>query len=87
MADVTNVVDVTASSGLPGMRQYTVVASDAETFTPVGFSDVSSCSLTYNEDPGSNAALGYTLSGNTITIFANGVTDAAVLVTVYGVSK
>jgi hypothetical protein len=83
MADVDNVTYVT-DYALPGMKDFTVVASDGETFPVPGFSRVSSCQITYNEDPSTGNPWGYTVSGKTITFQCTSASDVKICVRVNG---
>lgn len=83
MAAVTDVTDVT-DFALPGLKCFTVVASDGETFTPPGFSRVSSCQITHAADPSTGNPWGYTVSGATITLQCTSASDVTISIWVNG---
>jgi hypothetical protein len=83
MAEVTDVVDVTRVA-IPGFKCFTVVASDTETFTVPGFSEVGSAQITYNADPSTGNPVGYSVSGATLTIDCTGLSDVSLSIWVQG---
>jgi hypothetical protein len=83
MADVTDVTEL-KSLRTPGIRAFNVTASDAETFTPPGFSGVEGCVITQVRDPSTGNPVGYELSGNTITIHCASASDVVMTVLVFG---
>lgn len=83
MADVTNITDVTQIA-IPGLKCYTVVASDGETFTVPGFSNVASAQITYAADPSTGNPWGYTVSGATLTLQCTSASDVTISIWVQG---
>lgn len=83
MADVTDVTDVTQVA-IPGLKCYTVVASDGETFTPPGFSSIGSVQITYAADPSTGNPWGYTKSGTTLTLQCTSASDVTLSIWVQG---
>ena len=69
---------------IPGLKCYRVTASDLDTFTPKGFSEISSVQISYERDPGTGPAYGYTLNGRVITIHHSGVTNGVYSIWVQG---
>lgn len=58
--------------------------TDGETFESA-FGTVIGCQITHAEDMGAETnSASYSVSGNTITFYADGVTDKKTFVTVYG---
>lgn len=82
MADVTDVTELPTNT--PGIRVFNVTASDGETFTPPRFSKVHGCIITQKRDPSTGNPVGYTLSGNTITIECTGASDVVMTIAVFG---
>lgn len=83
MAEVTDITDVTQIA-IPGLKCFTVVASDGETFTVPNFSSIGSVQITYAADPSTGNPWGYTVSGNVITLECTSASDVTLSIWVQG---
>ncbi len=78
-ADVTNRFD-----GVLAVEHVILEVTDGETFTSK-LSKPLLCQITSSEDMGAETnSASYTISGQTITIYADGVSNKSMAVTVYG---
>lgn len=84
MAPVTNVTNKTPEAYLQGVKVFTVVMSDGETFVPPGFTKVLAAIPAYAADPATGNPIGCTISGNTITFQCTGASDVTTSVVVFG---
>ena len=83
MAEVTDITDVTQIE-IPGLKCFTVVASDGETFTVPSFSSVNSAQITYAADPSTGNPWGYTVSGAVLTLQCTSASDVTLSIWVQG---
>lgn len=74
----------TRTSGVQASEHVILTVTDGETFVSKLSSPVL-CQITSAEDMGSETnSASYSISGRTITIYADGVTDKKMAVSVYG---
>ncbi len=70
--------------GVLAVEHVELTVTDGETFVSK-LSSVFGCQITSSEDMGAETnSASYSISGSTITIYADGVTDKKMFVSVYG---